>query len=175
MNAQVVSMRSRTGGGVLASVACSGSVLGVCPATSREVRTGQAVFWQVTRPPCFEVAAGMLRALRLLGTVGDHRRFLRPGDCSVVAQGALIFTRSRLCPLSSFAASLAVVSRRSGAGIQLAAALFSSLRDEMTAAQDQPSFFPLGARGKTGNFFLLMGRTRAANARRLSTFPIDAA
>ncbi|THK36202.1 Crp/Fnr family transcriptional regulator [Ensifer sp. MPMI2T] len=123
---------------------------------------GQPVFWEGDEAThIFEVADGMLRALRLLG---DGRRiivgFLRPGDLlGVSLKERYLYTveavsavELRRFPRRRFEDEVARHSH-------LQQQLFSRLRDEMTAAQDQAVLLSRrSAEEKLANFFLMMRR-----------------
>ncbi|WOS65397.1 Crp/Fnr family transcriptional regulator [Sinorhizobium fredii] len=163
MNAQVVTIQDgRTG------AMCS-PALPVADLSSLFARQpferfapGQAVFWEGDEAAhIFEVAGGMLRALRLLG---DGRRiivgFLRPRDLlGVSLKERYLYTVEAVSPveLRRFPRRRFEdeVARRS----DLQRQLFSRLRDEMTAAQDQAVLLSRrSAEEKLANFFLMMAR-----------------
>ncbi|CCE97253.1 Crp/Fnr family transcriptional regulator [Sinorhizobium fredii] len=126
------------------------------------VAPGQAVFWEGDEAThIFEVADGMLRALRLLG---DGRRiivgFLRPGDLlGVSLKERYLYTveavsavELRRFPRRRFEDEVARYPH-------LQQQLFSKLSDEMTAAQDQTVLLSRrSAEEKLANFFLMMTR-----------------
>ncbi|MDX0695661.1 helix-turn-helix domain-containing protein [Sinorhizobium medicae] len=122
--------------------------------------SAQAVFWEGDEAThIFEVTAGMLRALRLFG---DGRRiivgFLSPGDLlGVSLKERYLYTveavssvELRRLPRRRFQDEVA-------RHPNLQQQLFSRLRDEMTAAQDQAVLLSRrSAEEKLANFFLLM-------------------
>ncbi|MDE3775601.1 Crp/Fnr family transcriptional regulator [Sinorhizobium meliloti] len=165
MNAQVVSMqdaRTRATCSQAFPVADLSSLFARQPV--ERFAPAQAVFWEGDEAThIFEVTVGMLRALRLLG---DGRRiivgFLRPGDLlGVSLKERYLYTveavssvELRRFPRRRFEDEVA---RHSNLQQQL----FSRLRDEMTAAQDQAVLLSRrSAEEKLANFFLLMGRNQ---------------
>ena len=131
---------------------------------------GQAVFWESDEAThVFEVAAGMLRALRLLG---DGRRiivgFLRPGDLlGVSLKERYLYTVETISPVELRRFPRRRFEDEVARHSNLQQQLFSRLRDEMTAAQDQAVLLSRrSAEEKLANFFLLMRRT--GNCKRTS-------
>ncbi len=163
MNAQVVTMQDR-GKGAMCSQALPVADLSSMFARQPVERfaPGQAVFWEGDEAThLFEVAAGMLRALRLLG---DGRRiivgFMRPGDLlGVSLKERYLYTVEAVSPVELRRFPRRRFEDEVARHSNLQQQLFSRLRDEMTAAQDQAVLLSRRcAEEKLANFFLLMRR-----------------
>jgi len=124
---------------------------------------GRAIFWEGDEAAdVFEVADGMLRALRLLG---DGRRiivgFLRPGDLlGVSLKERYLYTVEAISPVQLRRFPRRRFEDEVARHSHLQQQLFSRLRDEMTAAQDQAVLLSRrSAEEKLANFFLMMRRS----------------
>jgi CRP/FNR family transcriptional regulator, anaerobic regulatory protein len=134
-----------------------------CRQPAERFAPGQAVFWEGDEAThVFEVADGMLRALRLLG---DGRRiivgFLRPGDLlGVSLKERYLYTVEAVSPVELRRFPRRRFEDEVARRPHLQQQLFSRLRDEMSAAQDQAVLLSRrSADEKLANFFLMMRRS----------------
>ncbi|MDK1491244.1 Crp/Fnr family transcriptional regulator [Sinorhizobium sp. 7-81] len=170
MSAQVVTMQdARTGAWSQALPAADLSSL-FARQPVEKFAPGQSVFWEGDEAMhIFEVADGMLRALRLLS---DGRRiivgFLQAGDLlGVSLKERYLYTVEAVSPVELRRFPRRRFEDEVARHSNLQQQLFSRLRDEMTAAQDQAVLLSRrSAEAKLANFFLMMRRNE--NCKRTS-------
>lgn len=137
---------------------------------------GAAVFWEGDDARhLFQVADGMMRALRLLS---DGRRiivgFLRAGDMlGVSLRERYLYTVEAITPVKLRRLSRRRFEEEVQRQPQLREQLFSKLCDEMTAAQDQTVLLSRrSADEKLANFLLLMSRDAFGDRNRIIDLPM---
>ncbi|AFL54841.1 MULTISPECIES: Crp/Fnr family transcriptional regulator [Sinorhizobium] len=137
---------------------------------------GEAIFWEGDEAThIFEVEDGMLRALRLLG---DGRRiivgFLRTGDLlGVSLKERYLYTVEAISPVQLRRFPRRRFEDEVARDPRLQEQLFSKLRDEMTAAQDQAVLLSRrSAEEKLANFLLLMKERGNSEHRAIVDLPM---
>lgn len=137
---------------------------------------GEAIFWEGDEATnLFEVADGMLRALRLLG---DGRRiivgFMLPGDLlGVSLKERYLYTVEAISPVQLRRFPRRRFEDEVARDPRLQEQLFSKLRDEMTAAQDQAVLLSRrSAEEKFANFLLLMKERGNSEHRAIVDLPM---
>lgn len=137
---------------------------------------GAAVFWEGDDAThLFQVAEGMLRAVRLLS---DGRRiiigFLRPGDLlGISIKERYPHTVEAITPVALRRLPRCRFEEEIRRQPHLRDQLFSRLCDEMTAAQDQTVLLSRrSAEEKVANFLLLMARDAFGNCARIVDLPM---
>ncbi|HXV28741.1 MAG TPA: helix-turn-helix domain-containing protein [Sinorhizobium sp.] len=137
---------------------------------------GAAVFWEGDDAMhLFQVADGVLRALRLLS---DGRRiivgFLRPGDLlGVSLRERYLYTVEAITPVKLRRLPRRRFEDEIERQPRLREQLFSKLCDEMTAAQDQTVLLSRrSADEKVANFLLLMSRDAFGDRTRIIDLPM---
>jgi CRP/FNR family transcriptional regulator len=137
---------------------------------------GRAIFWEGDEAThIFEVTDGMLRALRLLG---DGRRiivgFLRPGDIlGVSLRERYLYSVEAVSPVELHRLPRRRFEDEVARNSQLQQQVFSRLRDEMTAAQDQAVLLSRRcADEKLANFLLMMRNDQSCNRTSVVDLPM---
>ncbi|WP_246299882.1 Crp/Fnr family transcriptional regulator [Sinorhizobium psoraleae] len=137
---------------------------------------GEAIFWESDEAThVFEVADGMLRALRLLG---DGRRiivgFLGPGDLlGVSLKERYLYTVEAISPVQLRRFPRGRFEDEVARNSHLQEQLVSKLRDEMTAAQDQTVLLSRrSADEKLANFLLMMRQRGNSEHRSIIELPM---